>query len=216
MGTAGWRARSNGRKNLKRPLVVVKKISKAKQAQNQRELKEAQTMARLSEAGQLARTASLNQPHRSGLPEDLRSSEKAATPLGRLYLMGFLSEEQHEAGERFQVIVGEYLSSIASPTMHGAAGRGYDCFPEECSVNRRYCECKMRKERFMEACQNLLAIDHKAGVAVSHVAVHSENCPLGFFRWLKLGLDALVDHFKLNARTDEGRIRRYGEIWRPN
>lgn len=216
MGTAGWRARRNSKLHLKKSLIVVKKISRVKQAQNLREVKEAQTMARLSEEGRTLRTASLEQPHRRDLPSDLRSSEKAATPLGQLNLLGFLTNEQHEAGERFQVIVGEYLSSIASPTAGNRSGGGYDCFPEQCQLNRRYCECRMRKDRFMEACGNLLAIDHKAGVAVSHVAVHAQKCPLGYFRWLRMGLDALVDYFKLNARTDEGKIRRYGEIWRPN
>lgn len=137
------------------------------------------------------------QPHRRDLPEDLRLSEKAGTVLGRLNLMGFISDHQHEAGQRFQVVVGEYLSSIGAPRGGGGAGRGYPC---DGSPNCDPCECLVRKLAFREACKALDDAGHRAGVAVAHVAVHGEPLVEGFYWWLKRGLTALVRHYGLDQR----------------
>jgi hypothetical protein len=61
------------------------------------------------------RMLTARQPHRRWLPAELRLSEKAATPLGGLNLVGVLSDEQYEAGRRYQVVVGEYRVSIGIP-----------------------------------------------------------------------------------------------------
>jgi hypothetical protein len=163
------------------------------------------------------RQASLDQPHRAELPEELRGSEKACTVLGRLNLTGVLTDHQHEAGQRFQVIVGRYRQSIGAPTSeHGGGGKGMGCVPDDCRMGLvDDCACLAAKRAFLQACRVLLDVDHKAAVAVSHVAVHDESCPTGYLPWLIKGLDALVEHFGLDVKGREGQMRRAGEIWRP-
>lgn len=156
--------------------------------------------------------AALAQPHRSVVHEDFRSSEWAATTLGQLRLQGLITPLAHEAGERFQVIMGEYLSSIMAPTGGNHSGKGYDCIPDACRIGQRHCECQMRKERFRDA---LSSIDRRLAALVVLVAVQGEPCPGGYVERLAEGLQSLVKHFKLDARSTTGAIRRYGPTWRP-
>jgi hypothetical protein len=135
-------------------------------------------------------------------------SEKAGTVLGRLNLEGYITDEQYEAGQRFRVVVGEYQSAIGTPRDGGGSGRGYPCSPwwddefkrMRCVVGDGDCECRRRREAFEGACRALLAAGHRAGVAVSHVAVWDESTPSGYLDWLKAGLAALVKHFGLDRR----------------
>lgn len=157
---------------------------------------------------QVDRAQSALQPHRRDLPEPLRLSEKAGTVLGRLNLTGFISDQQHEAGQRFQVVVGEYTASIGAPRDGGGAGKGYPCRPGwdaelermRCFSLTGECECRRRKDAFNEACRALLDAGHRAAVAVSHVAVWDESTPSGYGDCLKRGLTALVRHYGLDQR----------------
>ena len=151
------------------------------------------------------RARSLAQPHRRELPEDQRGSEKAATPLGALNLRRIITDEQHEAGQRYQVVVGEYRASIGAPREGGSAGGGYECKPVVTASGHSLCrslvcECARRKSAFEAASRALADAGHRAGVAVSQVAVHANPCPYGYLDWLKVGLTALVEHFGLGAQ----------------
>lgn len=141
-----------------------------------------------------------NQPHRRGLPEGLRLSEKAATPLGALNLMGTISDEQHEAGRLFGIAVHEYRQSIGCPDAGWRGARGSPCAPEACRLDPDRCECLARKTRFNLASKALLDVGHRAAVAVQRVAVQEKGCPYGYLWWLKAGLDALAKHFGLHGR----------------
>lgn len=141
------------------------------------------------------------QPHRRWLPEDKRLSEKAGTPLGGLNLVGILTDQQHEAGLRYAVIVGEYRAVIMPPKGFKSSGRGFDCLadPIRCEAETGRCECKARKSRYDAAFVAVIEAGHRAARAVARVAVHGEPCPPAALSYLRWGLDALCLHFGLTA-----------------
>jgi hypothetical protein len=150
------------------------------------------------------RLATSEQPHRRTLPASLRLSEKAATALGRANLVGLITDEQHEAGQRFQVTVGEYRASIGAPG-NGARGGGYACAPRwDAERGRRVClaavcECRRRWEAFEGAARALWNAGHAAAAAVRWVAVLGEE-PGAMVDWLRAGLAALVGFYGLDRR----------------
>lgn len=141
------------------------------------------------------------QPHRRGLPPDKRLSEKAETPFGCLNLMGVISDEQHEAGQRYKVVVQEYRSSIGAPRGEFPMGKGYPCKGElRCGMEEGSlpCECRRRKNNYNEAFEALAEAGHRCQVEVAHVAVHGR--PSGNVKALLRGLDMLVRHFGVGRR----------------
>lgn len=151
------------------------------------------------------RALSAEQPHRRHLPPDMRLSEKAETPFGCLNLMGAISNEQFEAGQRYRSIVAEYCSSIGAPLGGFPQGRGYPCKGEpQCGLvdGAPPCECRRRKIAYDQAFEALAEVGHRAQVEVAHVAVHGRKC--GELAVLLRGLDALVRHL-LTDRRKNGR-----------
>jgi hypothetical protein len=148
------------------------------------------------------RLATSEQPHRRTLPASLRLSEKAATPLGRANLTGKITDEQHEAGQRFQVTVGEYRASIGAPG-NGAHGSGYGCAPrwdgERMVCLAAACECRRRWEAFDGATRALWGAGAAASTMVRWVAVLGEE-PGAMVDWLRAGLEALVGFYGLDRR----------------
>jgi hypothetical protein len=155
------------------------------------------------------RIATSEQPHRRTLPASLRLSEKAATALGRANLVGLISDEQHEAGQRFQVTVGEYRASIGAPG-NGAHGGGYACAPRwDAELGSMVClaaacECRRRWEAFDGAARALWSAGAAASTMVRWVAVLGEE-PGPMVSWLRAGLTALVGFYGLDRRGREGR-----------
>jgi hypothetical protein len=148
------------------------------------------------------RIATSEQPHRRTLPASLRLSEKAATPLGRANLVGLITDEQHEAGQRFQVTVGEYRASIGAPG-NGAHGSGYACVPrwdgERMVCLAAACECRRRLEAFEDAARALWDAGSTAASVVRWVAVLGEE-PGPMVAQLRAGLTALVGFYGLDRR----------------
>lgn len=143
------------------------------------------------------------QPHRAWLPENARLSEKAGTPLGGLNLIGVLTDEHHEAGQRYAAIVGAYRAVIESPKGFNNGGRGFDC--AGCPRIREpesECACEQRKWRYDAAFAAVMDAGHRSARAVARVAVHGEACPTGSLNDLIRGLDALRKHFGL---TNHGK-----------
>lgn len=138
------------------------------------------------------------QPHRRHLPADCRSSEKAGYPLGDLNLRGILSNQQHEAGQRYAAIVGRYRAVIGSPMATAKSGRGFDC-AGACVVTEA-CECRSRKTSYDRVYEALRASGQRALVAVNNIAVHQNELDLSDWArvmWTVVGLDALVTYFGL-------------------
>lgn len=140
-----------------------------------------------------------NQPHRAWLPLDMRLSEKAATPLGGLNLIGVITDEQYEAGCRYADVVGKYRGSIETPREGHSAGKGYRCLGE---LNCEDCECRRRKNAYDAAFEALADAGQKAARVVSRVAIYEETCR--DIESLRRGLSALERHFGLTDR------KRYG------
>lgn len=129
------------------------------------------------------------QPHRSWLPEQARMSAKASTPFGCLNLLGSITDNQYEAGQRYMVIVARYRSSIETPREgYSGSGKGYPCTG---SIRCEDCECDRRKERHERALKAMP--DERSQRAVAHAI--QGMAELQEIDHLKRGLSALVLHF---------------------
>lgn len=117
-----------------------------------------------------------NQPHRRGLPEALRTHEKAESLLGCLNLTKRISDEMYEAGQRFQVVVAGFRQVIGAPRGTAGNGRGYPCRPTLCSAFPENCTCEQRTAKFRDACAYLQSAGQKA-YNVTYQVVISEMIP---------------------------------------
>lgn len=142
--------------------------------------------------------AALN-PDRRGLPEALRTHERAGSVLGRLSLKKRISEPEYEAGRRYSVIVGMYRAIIGAPGNLAGSGRGFGCNPQACinaKVNNRdICICKARTDRYDDAYCAIRT--HAAHLAVNAVAIHDHDISPDQLGALREGLAALARHFGL-------------------
>jgi hypothetical protein len=145
--------------------------------------------------------AALN-PDRRGLPEALRTHERAGSELGRLSLKQRISDHEYEAGRRYAVIVGAYRATIGVPQGLSGGGKGYDCSPTLCGTLRRnerhLCTCRGREGRYDDAYCSIRT--HAAHVAVNAVAIHDQAIPPYQIEHLRAGLAALARHFGLGRR----------------
>jgi hypothetical protein len=140
--------------------------------------------------------AALN-PDRRGLPEGLRTHERAGSSLGRLNLKQRISEYEYEAGQRYAVIVGAWRASIGVPSHLAGNGRGYDCVGSmHCPVET--CICAARQERYDDAYCAIRT--HAAHLAVNAVAIHDHDISPDQLPYLREGLSALARHFGLTGR----------------
>lgn len=146
------------------------------------------------------------QPHRRGLRDVDRLSEKAESPLGRLNLKGSISDEEYEGGAHYAILVGQYRSTIEAPKSTAGTGAGVGCIAERhgqadaCRWDPDSCACLKRRDRYMRAFEALAESGRAALMAVNRVAVQREEpTPQGLV-YLKAGLTALARHFGLTAR----------------
>lgn len=135
--------------------------------------------------------------HRDGLPEGQIMDARAATAFGRLNLNGFISDVQHQAGLRYIVVVGEYRASIGIPDTGNREGKGYACLGER---NCEYCECRRRKRRYDDAYEAVIKVGPRVARVVSHKVIYDQSCGKLEMNLLRMGLDALADHFRLTNR----------------
>lgn len=139
------------------------------------------------------RSMAAAQPHRIGLPEALRTHERAASVIGCLNLRGAISDQQFEAGRLYAVAVGAYMATIGGPTLTAGEGRGYECAgARDCPADS--CICRMRHARYDGAYRALAAAGRPALMAVNRTAVHDEASDIAA---LRMGLSALARHFGL-------------------
>lgn len=138
------------------------------------------------------------QPHRAWLPADMRLAEKAATPLGALNLIGVITDRQYEAGQRYIVVVAEFLAMAGGPKDNFSAGKGYRCLGE---TGCNPCECQRREIEYAAAESRLKDAGRSSYVIVRHVVVDGQECPPFQRQALKCGLDGLVRHFGLDSQS---------------
>lgn len=149
------------------------------------------------------------QPHRRGLPEEDRLSEKAESPLGRLSLKSIITEEQYEAGLRYAVVVGQYRAIICAPRTISGSGRGIACSGDEfCGeIDNVPCLCRERRVRYDVAHAALLDAGQRAAKAVGRIAVWREEIEWSAIDDLRAGLINLAKHFGLTGRANKNSIR---------
>lgn len=162
------------------------------------------------------------QPHRRGLEQEDRLSEKAEAPLGRLNLKDEITNEQYSAGSIYAAVVGDYRSVIEAPRFIGGSGKGFECASEgadpierkarigsvvvtmrqwPCGQTDDGCTCARRKARYDSAFESLVSsAGQRAAKAVARVAIFREDIAAQDLVYLKLGLDALAKHFGLIDR----------------
>lgn len=150
------------------------------------------------------------QPHRRDLPESERLSPKAITTLGQLNLQRRITNEQFEAGERYQQVVNAYRAVIAShdPCCQALPGWGRMLSAEEAerrTVAYDDATCALdqcaRDWRNIPDGLNRLRFGHEAVKWVNRVAIYGETCPISAFPALVCGLQALVIHFGLMPKA---------------
>ncbi|QIB32646.1 hypothetical protein [Ancylobacter pratisalsi] len=61
------------------------------------------------------------QPHRAVLPEDCRMDQRAGTEIGRMFLLGRISEAKYWAAERWQSIITQFHVVLATPMVGGSS-----------------------------------------------------------------------------------------------
>lgn len=156
-----------------------------------------------------ARVLAAEQPHRAWLPADKRLSEKAATPLGGLNLIGVLTDEQYEAGCRYVVVVAAYRASIGCPMEGYTTRKSYRCLGERGCED---CECRRRKDAYDRAFTAVSDAGQRSARCVARVAVYGEACPAGQIADLRRGLDALAVHFGAERLTRKAKSEYAGNM----
>jgi hypothetical protein len=139
-------------------------------------------------------------PCRQHLLAKDRLNEKASTPLGGLNLLRVISDEEHEAGRRFAMIIHSYRAVIEAPNpapgSNDRGGMGY-ISPEEAS--RRKSAYDAVYEHGFDAIENR-AMRWAARKWVRDVAVYDQSCPGGLaMDALKVGLSTLAAYFGLTS-----------------
>ena len=141
----------------------------------------------------------MSHPDRQGLPKEKRCDERASTFIGRIHLIGHLSDEQLEAGRLYARDVSRYQQAVGAPKPNAAAinlmggGGGIVIYTRE--------EIKDRTQRYNDAFNAVSEKGNRCARAVSRVAIYEEGLPEGTeLIHLTCGLDALVNHYGLTTR----------------
>lgn len=145
----------------------------------------------------------MNQPHRRALENKL--DQRAESPLGGLNIFGLITDEQYEAGRLYAGIVGRYRAVIEAPKASASSCGTMVANGAEKPVGEFISEeeAERRKARYDSAYEALAGSGCRCARAVARVAVYGEACPAGSMQLLRIGLDALVEHFGLMARRDK-------------
>jgi hypothetical protein len=142
------------------------------------------------------------QPHRRGLKQDDRLSDRAESLLGRLNLNGLISNAQYIAGDQYGMIIGQYRSIIGAPRGTAGAGRGSDCAIGtgfECPDDE--CACARTTARYNNAFAALMKAGQRSAKYVAR-ALHGQDITPEEFVYLKAGLEALAVHFGLTNQRN--------------
>lgn len=166
------------------------------------------------------RVRTSRQPHRRDLKDELRTNERAESPLGRLWLKKKISYDELLAGERLCVIVGAYRATIAGPrSTSGSGTRRGSCPVEEtgdpkaCNVDPDGCGCLAARRRYNDSFHWLrtttTGVVRSNGVAkpvklngravamiVFRVCIHREEIADEHLVYLKAGLQGLVHLYR--------------------
>lgn len=139
-------------------------------------------------------------PSRTDLPEPVRLAPEASTEFGKVYLRGYITDEQYRAGMMYARIVNKYRAVIEGPnpsptSIAGtqAAGGGISYMDPT--------EAAKRKERYNEAFMAVFDAGQKAARSVArHAVYHHMLAHPDDLKYLRMGLSALARYFGLTGR----------------
>lgn len=166
------------------------------------------------------REAVMAQPHRAGLPEELRMDQRAESVIGRMFLTGAITEAQYWAADRWRALVAQFHVVLATPMTTGsmlgrmvapAAGQEEASGTDE----RRETEEEMRERVLAQhkaAMGEIRALDASPLIfrAMEQVILRDCACGGGDAAHLQRGLDALAFLWKL---SDDSGLRKR-RCWR--
>jgi len=140
-------------------------------------------------------------PHRGPIPQNLLLDQKSECELGRMCLLGRITEEQYSAGRIYAGLVARYRAVLGGPAALTNGAHGFDCLGESPCPD---CECMRRKNQWQEAHDALRTAGHDAVYAVQLVVLEDKELPRGHRPDLRppliWGLSALKQHFGLAPR----------------
>jgi len=141
-------------------------------------------------------TAEVSRIVKSYVPQSELHNEKAESPLGRLRLVGAISEEQYLAGRQFANDVARYRRAIeAKRQPQSIAGFGQ---PIAGTAPDLDVEQALRViNNYMLAFESLGSRANQC--AVKHVVIQELELEPGLFRYLDIGLDKLISHYGLTT-----------------
>lgn len=136
------------------------------------------------------------QPHRRGVPDEVRTDERAESPLGRLMLRGKIDVDAYNAGTRFAAVVAEYRAVIGAPRADPGIGSGRrsNCALIDTACGAEDCGCRRRQERYDGAYEALARAGRPAQMAVKAVVIERREDGHSLDA-LRVGLAALAVHF---------------------
>ena len=126
--------------------------------------------------------------------------QRAESELGRMALLGRISDHQFSAGQRYGAVVSAYRSTLRAPHGFETGARGYDCRGDPLCPD---CECARRRAKHDGARCALLGAGYLVLVAVNRVVIQDLRCPAAWRKPLNLGLTALARHFGLTKAANQ-------------
>lgn len=153
----------------------------------------------------LAHRIAITQPHRQSVSESLRFDQKAGTELGRLRLRGILTEEQYEAGRKYNALVTRYRASIDAPKAGQSIAGAME--PRGGGVITLEAAREIKRE-YDGAFEALFDCGQPAAKLVAHVAVHDREIDRHLHATLICGLSGLAKHFGLTNERKSHRLQK--------
>lgn len=143
-------------------------------------------------------------PHRQGAPEELRHDPKAGSELGVLNLTGLISDDQFDAGDRYGKDVARYRSIVLSaPKENPASIAGFS--EPRAGSGEVSDEIAVRiRETFDDVFEALNEKGNRVLRTVNHVVIHNKRPDPEHIPTLRIGLDAIHDHYTLTNQRKRG------------
>ena len=142
----------------------------------------------------LAKVIAIRQPHRQGVPAELRHDAKAENTLGRLELSGKITREHYEAGKWYAGVVRRYRQVIMAPNANPGSISGATITGGGAPTHIEDEEAARRKSVYDAAFELLDSKGQRVAKAVAHVAVHDRPIDREALKLLVVGLEALAVH----------------------
>lgn len=143
----------------------------------------------------------MKMPHRRSVKPDARHDQKAESPLGRLNLNGFITNEQFRAGEMFASTVARRLSLMGAPNASPPSIAGFmqPGQPGDVSDEPEHVRNARWIKQYDDAYERASQAGHLAMVALRFVAVQGLELPHGSFPHLLRGLRELERFYGLTS-----------------